>query len=153
MSSINQKTYLTIGEVARRTNLAVSAIRYYADEGLITAVRSSGGTRNFTRAELRRVSFIAISQRLGFKLSEIRAQLENLPDNRPPTKSDWARISREFKSTIDTRIEALQRLRDRLDGCIGCGCLSLEACAIYNADDRAANLGAGTNWVERESPD
>ncbi|MEL6201648.1 MAG: redox-sensitive transcriptional activator SoxR [Pseudomonadota bacterium] len=153
MSTVAKKKYLTIGEVASRTNLAVSAIRYYADEGLISAVRSLGGTRNFSRAELRRVSFIAISQRLGFSLKEIRAQLESLPNNRAPNKRDWARISRRFRGVIDERIHSLERLRDRLDGCIGCGCLSLDACDIYNFDDKAAELGAGTNWVEQEVPD
>ncbi|MEL6437012.1 MAG: redox-sensitive transcriptional activator SoxR [Pseudomonadota bacterium] len=149
MKHIQKKPFLTIGEVAARTNLAVSAIRYYADEGMISATRSAGGNRLFSRAELRRVSFIAISQRLGFSLSDIRKQLDRLPNDRPPTKKDWARISREFRKDINVRIDKLERLRDRLDGCIGCGCLSLEACAIYNADDKAADLGAGTNWVER----
>ncbi|MEM9999403.1 MAG: redox-sensitive transcriptional activator SoxR [Pseudomonadota bacterium] len=153
MTRQREKAFLSIGEIATRSNLTVSAIRYYADEGLIHAVRSGGGTRNFARGELRRVSFIAIAQRLGFSLKQIRAQLARLPDDRPPTKKDWARISREFRRDIDERIAALERLRNKLDGCIGCGCLSLEACAIYNADDRAGDLGAGTNWVEQEPPD
>ena len=132
-----------------RTGHAVSAIRYYADEGLISALRSEGGNRRFARSEIRKVSFIAISQRLGFSLGEIREQMARLPDDRPPTKKDWARISCHFRADIDERIAQLERLRDRLDGCIGCGCLSLDTCAIYNADDKAAQFGPGTNWVER----
>lgn len=145
--------FLTIGEVAARTGLAVSAIRYYADEGLITALRSAGGNRRFARSEIRKVSFIAISQRLGFSLAEIRAHLHRLPGDRPPTKADWARISAGFRDGIDARIIQLERLRDRLDGCIGCGCLSLDTCAIYNADDTAARLGPGANWVENRESD
>lgn len=145
--------FLSIGEVAARTGLAVSAIRFYADEGLITALRSDGGTRRFTRSEIRKVSFIAISQRLGFSLAEIRAQMDRLPGDRPPTKADWARISASFRDGIDARIDQLERLRDRLDGCIGCGCLSLETCAIYNGDDKAATLGPGANWVENREQD
>ena len=149
MASARKRPFVSIGEVAARTGLAVSAIRYYADEGLISAVRSEGGNRRFTRSEIRKVSFIAISQRLGFSLGEIRAQMAPLPDDRPPTKKDWARISRHFRADIDERIARLERLRNSLDGCIGCGCLSLETCAIYNQDDRAASLGPGANWVER----
>ncbi|MFX3680121.1 redox-sensitive transcriptional activator SoxR [Oceaniradius stylonematis] len=145
--------FLTIGEVAARTGLAVSAIRYYADEGLITALRSEGGNRRFTRSEIRKVSFIAISQRLGFSLAEIRGQLDRLPGDRPPTKADWARISTGFRDAIDERMAQLERLRDRLDGCIGCGCLSLDTCAIYNGDDKAAALGPGANWVEKRESD
>lgn len=144
---------LSIGEVAERTGLAVSAIRYYADIGLIDALRSDGGTRRFARAEIRKVSFIAISQRLGFSLGEIAQQLETLPNHRPPSKKDWQRISNAFRLDIDDRIARLERLRDRLDGCIGCGCLSLESCAIYNAGDEAARFGPGANWVERTDED
>ena len=146
----SKRPFLSIGDVAARTGLAVSAIRYYADEGLIDALRSDGGTRRFARAEIRKVSFIAISQRLGFSLAEIRAQMARLPHDRPPTKADWARISRHFRADIDERIARLERLRNRLDGCIGCGCLSLQNCAIYNHQDRAARHGPGSNWVERD---
>ena len=143
------KPLLSIGDVAARTGLAVSAIRYYADEGLISALRSPGGNRRFPRAEIRRLSFIAIAQRLGFSLAEIRRQLELLPHDRPPTKRDWARISAHFRADLDERIARLERLRDRLDSCIGCGCLSLDSCAIYNADDETARLGPGANFIER----
>ncbi|PHP67353.1 redox-sensitive transcriptional activator SoxR [Zhengella mangrovi] len=142
---------LSIGEVAARTGLAVSAVRYYEDEGLITALRSPGGRRRFLRAEIRKVSFIAISQRLGFTLAEIRDQLQALPGDRAPTRADWARISRSFSVAIDERIARLQRLRNRLDGCIGCGCLSLENCALYNPGDRAARFGTGPQLVERQA--
>lgn len=148
-----KRSFLTIGEVAARTGLAVSAIRYYADERLITALRSEGGNRRFARSEIRKVSFIAISQRLGFSLAEIRTQLDRLPGDRPPTKADWAQISAGFRDGIDARITRLERLRDRLDGCIGCGCLSLDTCVIYNEGDRAAALGPGTNWVETRRPE
>ena len=151
MKPARRRPFLSIGEVAARTGLAVSAIRYYADEGLIDALRSEGGNRRFVRSEIRKVSFIAISQRLGFSLAEIREQMARLPHDRPPTKKDWARISRHFRADIEERIAQLERLRDRLDGCIGCGCLSLKICAIYNTDDRAAELGPGANWVEREN--
>lgn len=154
MTSLRKSPFISIGQVAQRTGLAVSAIRYYADIGLITALRSAGGNRQFPRAEIRRISFIAIAQRLGFSLTQIRRQLDHLPDDRPPTKRDWARISTHFRADIDERIARLERLRDRLDGCIGCGCLSLKTCAIYNADDRAAEDGPGTNWIEkRDSSD
>lgn len=149
MTHAPKRPFLTIGEVAARTGLAVSAIRYYADEKLIDTLRSKGGNRQFARSEIRKVSFIAISQRLGFSLAEIREQMARLPHDRPPTKKDWAQISRHFRADIDERIARLERLRDQLDGCIGCGCLSLQSCAIYNQDDRAAKLGPGANWVER----
>ena len=152
MANLRKSPFIPIGQVAERTGLAVSAIRYYADIGLVTAVRSTGGNRQFPRAEIRRISFIAIAQRMGFSLAEIKKQLDLLPGDRPPTKKDWARISLQFRANIDERITRLERLRDRLDGCIGCGCLSLKSCAIYNADDRAGDEGPGTNWVEQADP-
>ena len=137
MSKTDTHAFLSIGQVAERTGLAV------------TALRSGGGNRRFPRAEIRRISFIAIAQRLGFSLVEIRHQLALLPNDRPPTKKDWTRISHLFRDALDERIARIERLRDKLDGCIGCGCLSLESCAIYNAGDEAARLGPGANWVER----
>ena len=140
-------TTLSIGEVAARTGLKVSAIRFYEDEGLIQAIRTDGGNRRFMRSEIRKVSFISISQRLGFTLGEIRQELEKLPGDRAPDKKDWEKISRSFRQVLDDRIAMMQRLRDKLDGCIGCGCLSLKQCALYNKDDWAANSGFGARWV------
>ena len=141
------KPMLTIGEVASRTGLAVSAIRYYDDEGLVTARRSPGGKRLFIRSDIRRLSFIMIAQRLGFTLEEIREKLAGLPLERTPNKSDWTRIASNFRENLDDRIAMLTRLRDRLDGCIGCGCLSMETCALYNPDDQAARKGPGPRLV------
>lgn len=139
---------LSIGQVATRTGVSVSAIRFYADEGLVTPERSAGGNRRFLRSDIRKISFIAIAQRLGFSLAEIRAQLQALPKGRAPTKRDWERISRNFGTVLDERIATLMRLREKLDGCIGCGCLSLESCALYNPKDVAAKRGVGARWVE-----
>jgi MerR family redox-sensitive transcriptional activator SoxR len=142
---------LSIGEVARRTGLAVSAIRYYDDEGLISARRTPGGKRMFIRSDIRRLSFILIAQQLGFSLDDIRTQLRQLPLERTPTKRDWEMISRGFRTHLDTRIAMLERLRDRLDGCIGCGCLSLEACKLYNPEDQAQTTGTGPRLVLQKS--
>jgi len=147
-----RKTGLSIGEVSARTGLAVSAIRYYEAEGLITPWRSPSGQRRFARADLRRLSFIRIAQALGFSLSRIAQTLADLPDGRPPGKADWARISRGFRRDLDQRIAELETLRDRLDGCIGCGCLSLDACALYNPDDTAAARGAGPRYLLGDRP-
>lgn len=138
---------LSIGDVAERTGLAVSAIRYYEDEGLIRPFRNSGNQRRFDRSDIRRLSFVKIAQELGFPLAEIRTQLKSLPDGRAPTKSDWGKISRHFRNDIEERIKRLERLRDRLDGCIGCGCLSLKACKLYNPDDHAKTKGSGPRWI------
>ena len=138
---------LPIGDIARRTGLAVSAIRYYEAQHLVHPVRSSGGQRHFRRADIRRLSFVQIAQQFGFSIAEIRAQLASLPDNRTPTKADWSRISRGFRAQLDHRIATLTRLRDKLDGCIGCGCLSLKKCQLYNPGDHAANRGTGARYV------
>ncbi len=134
---------LSIGEVAARTGLAVSAIRYYEDEGLVHPWRNSGGRRRFARADIRRLSVVMAAQKFGFTLDEIAEHLAHLPRHRAPNKSDWAKMATKFRAVLDTRIEHLERLRDRLDGCIGCGCLSLESCALYNPDDVAAAQGSG----------
>ena len=151
------KQGLTIGDVARRTGLSVSAIRFYESRGLVKPDRTPGGQRQFERADIRRLSFILIAQRMGFSLEEIRAQLKQLPLERTPTKRDWEKISRGFRARLDARIGMLERLRDRLDGCIGCGCLSLEACKLYNPDDRAGRTGTGPRLVVQKkiepSPD
>lgn len=134
---------LTIGQVAKRTGLAVSAVRYYADEGLILAHRNASGHRRFARAQIRRVSFILIAQQFGLSLPEIKQILATLPEARTPSAADWAKISHGLKTHLDQRIAKLERMRDSLDGCIGCGCLSLKACALYNPEDTAATRGAG----------
>tara|TARA_R110002020_G_scaffold27559_14_gene88977 strand:- start:936 stop:1409 length:474 start_codon:yes stop_codon:yes gene_type:complete len=151
MPDAHSKGLLSIGEVAARTGLAVSAIRYYDDEGLISARRSSGGKRLFLRSDIRRLSFILIAQQLGFSLEDIRVQLRQLPLERTPTKRDWEKISRGFRAHLDARIGMLERLRDRLDGCIGCGCLSLDACKLYNPEDRAGASGTGPRLVVEKS--
>lgn len=138
---------LTIGEVAARTGLATSAIRHYESEGLVHPSRNTAGQRRFARADIRRLSFVLIAQQLGFSLSEIKAQLAPLPNHRAPGKSDWARMSKRFGKVLDERIAQMTRLRARLDSCIGCGCLSLESCHLYNAEDRAARAGTGPRYV------
>jgi len=134
---------LTVGELAARAGVAVSALHYYEARGLISAQRSSGNQRRYPRAALRRVAFIRAAQQLGIGLAEIAAALEQLPQQRTPTKADWARLSAGWRARLETRIAALQALRDKLDGCIGCGCLSLRACALYNPGDECAASGAG----------
>lgn len=138
---------VSIGELAARTGMKVSAIRYYEQIGLIQAIRAAGANRRFTRSEIRKVSFIAISQTLGFSLEEIGEQLQKLPDDRAPNKSDWAKISRTFRKSLNQRIAMIERLRDKLDGCIGCGCLSMQKCALYNKNDEAAQQGSGARFV------
>ncbi|GGX53586.1 redox-sensitive transcriptional activator SoxR [Tateyamaria omphalii] len=143
---------LSIGEIAARTGLAVSAIRYYEDEGLVAPWRNAGGQRRFQRADIRRLSFIMVAQQFGFTLAQIKAELDLLPRHRAPNKRDWARISVEFREGLDERIARLKKLRDTLDGCIGCGCLSLEVCALYNPKDTAADKGQGPRYLMGDSP-
>ncbi|MGX9353882.1 redox-sensitive transcriptional activator SoxR [Roseobacteraceae bacterium S113] len=144
---------LTIGRIAERTGLSPSAIRYYEDQNLVHPSRNAGGQRAFQGSDIRRLSFVMIAQELGFSISEIRQTLDTLPQGRTPTKADWARISERFGAVLDARIAKMQALRDRLDGCIGCGCLSLKTCALYNAEDRAARRGAGPRYLMGDSPD
>lgn len=144
---------LSIGALARRTGLAVSAIRYYESQGLIRPWRNAGGQRRFQRADLRRLSFVIIAQKFGFTLPEIRKLLDQLPGQRTPTPKDWTAISAAFRSRLDQRIETLQKLRDNLDGCIGCGCLSMPKCALYNPDDQAQAKGAGPRYLMGDSPE
>ena len=134
---------LTIGNVAERTGLATSAIRYYEDMGLVFPFRNDAGQRRFASADIRRLSFVMISQSLGFSISEIRKAMDRLPTDRAPTKADWTKISRRFGAELDERIAKMQRLREKLDGCIGCGCLSLKTCSLYNKDDAVAKSGPG----------
>ncbi len=138
---------LSIGDLARRTGLSVSAIRFYEARGLIHPLRNSGGQRRFVRSDIRRLSFILIAQQIGLTLEEIVTELARLPQGRAPNARDWRAMSHRFRARLDAQIAALERTRDRLDGCIGCGCLSLRVCAIYNRDDRAALRGTGPRYV------
>lgn len=134
---------LTIGELARRTGLSVSAIRYYEARGLVEPIRTGGNQRRFLRGDIRRLSFVLIAQGLGLSLGEIEGELSRLPHGRNPTAADWKRISGRVSAAIDARIATLQKTRDDLDGCIGCGCLSLKTCRLYNPDDTWGDHGPG----------
>lgn len=138
---------LTIGQVAERTGVAASALRFYEDEGLLAPRRTAAGHRRYPRELLRRISFIRAAQEVGVPLAEVRDALATLPDGRTPTRGDWARLSSGWRARLDDRIAALERLRDRLDGCIGCGCLSLETCSIVNPGDAAAGDGPGSRLL------
>ena len=131
---------LSIGELAARTGLSVSAIRFYEARGLVTPFRSGGRQRRFLRSDIRRLSFIRIAQQLGLSIEGIAVELKRLPSQRTPNAADWARISASLRAALDQRIAALTRTRDLLDGCIGCGCLSLKKCTLYNPGDRAAKF-------------
>lgn len=144
---LSPKDLIPIGEMARRTGLSVSAIRFYEDKRLIEPVRTGGNQRRFLRSDIRRLSFILIAQQLGLTLTEIEGELRKLPHGRTPTARDWQEISASIRQVLDRKIAQMQSMRDRLDGCIGCGCLSLEHCALYNPDDRMAALGAGPRYV------
>ncbi|MEM1434279.1 MAG: redox-sensitive transcriptional activator SoxR [Pseudomonadota bacterium] len=144
--------WLSIGELATRAGVATSAVRFYEARGLLAPERTDGGQRRFRRSDLRRLSFVLIAQRLGFSLAEIRSQLAHLPAARTPTAEDWAELSAGFRDVLDQRIEGLQLLRDRLQGCIGCGCLSLDHCALYNPDDVAHRNGAGPRYLLGDLP-
>jgi MerR family redox-sensitive transcriptional activator SoxR len=144
--------HLTIGELAERSGVAPSALRYYEELGLIAAERTAGNQRRYPRATLRRVAFIRSAQRVGLTLDEVAAALATLPSGRTPTKADWARLSRGWRPRIDAQIERLERLRDKLDGCIGCGCLSLKTCALNNPDDEVAPRGPGAVFLEAVEP-
>ena len=130
------RALLTVAEAAVRSGFAASALRYYEREGLIAATRTSGNQRRYHRNVLRRLAFIRAARNVGLTLDEVRAELAQLPAERTPTTADWHRISRDWRARLDEKIEAIEALRDRLDRCIGCGCLSLKACALYNPEDR-----------------
>ncbi len=132
---MDSRELLSVGDVAKRSGFAASALRFYEAEGLITATRTSGGRRQFERNVLRRLAFIRAASNIGLTLDEIRAELDRLPSGRAPTKADWQRISRHWRGRLDTQIAALERLRDGLDSCIGCGCLSLQRCQMSNPAD------------------
>lgn len=146
-----QTKLLAIGDLARRTGLSVSAIRFYEARGLVHPMRNKAGQRRFARSDIRRLSFILIAQQIGLTLEEIIGELARLPEGRAPNARDWQTISHSFQARLDRQIAALERTRSRLEGCIGCGCLSLEVCALYNPDDRAAARGAGPRYILGES--
>jgi len=140
-------TAFTIGEVAARAGVATSALRFYEDRGLITSERTSAGHRRYTPDVLRRVGFIRVAQRVGLSLADIAEALDRLPDGRTPTRRDWAELAATWQPLLDERIALLQAMREKLDGCIGCGCLSLDTCALYNPEDVAADMGSGPRWL------
>jgi MerR family transcriptional regulator, redox-sensitive transcriptional activator SoxR len=144
---MDKNDVISIGTLSRRTGLAISAIRFYEDKGLINSQRTAGNQRRFLRSDIRRLSFILIAQRMGLTLPEIEQAMSYLPPNRTPSVSDWQRVSRSLRDEIDARIKLLTRARAKLDECIGCGCLSLPRCQIYNRDDRAATAGTGPRYV------
>jgi len=150
MASLADHT--TIGELARRAGVATSALRYYEHLGLISSQRTAGGQRRYARATLRRVAFIRAAQTVGLSLDEVRAALARLPEERTPNKTDWNKVSATWIRRVDERIDELQRLRETLNSCVGCGCLSLRTCRLSNPDDTAATRGAGARWLLGDSP-
>ena len=138
---------LTVSEVAERSGFAPSAIRFYDKEGLISSSRTSGGQRRFERNMLRRLAFIRAARNVGLTLDEIAAALLTLPESRTPTRADWTKLSKDWRQRLDDQIAGLMALRDKLDSCIGCGCLSLKTCALSNPDDVAGSLGSGPQWL------
>jgi len=141
---------LTIGDVSERAGVAQSTLRYYEREQLIESSRTNGGQRRYHRDVLRRIAFIRSAQHVGLSLEEIKQALAALPQARTPTAADWRRLSQSWRPRLDHRIAELERLRDRLDSCIGCGCLSLRVCQLSNPDDVAASLGSGPQWLLEE---
>lgn len=137
----------SVGEVAARAGVATSALRFYESNGLIRSERNESGHRRYRADVLRRVAFIRVAQRIGLSLDEIRAALGSLPLQRTPTRDDWNDLSSQWLPRIEERIAELEMLRDRLDGCIGCGCLSLDTCELYNLGDRAARRGSGARYL------
>jgi MerR family transcriptional regulator, redox-sensitive transcriptional activator SoxR len=138
---------LSIGEVSARAGVAPSALRYYEQQGLVVATRTAGGARRYPRSVLRRLAFVRAAQNVGLSLAEVRAALDTLPADRPPTARDWARLSRSWRDRLDEQIAALTQLRDGLTSCIGCGCLSLGRCALSNPGDVAGSAGPGARWL------
>jgi MerR family redox-sensitive transcriptional activator SoxR len=143
---------LTIGEVAARSGVAASALRFYERRGLIAAARTDGNQRRYERSVLRRIAFIQAGRAAGITLTEIDTALEDLPTHRTPSRRDWERLSKRWREDLDARIETLQALRNRLSTCIGCGCLSIDQCDLLNPDDEAAARGAGAHYLKEESP-
>jgi MerR family redox-sensitive transcriptional activator SoxR len=143
--------WLTIGEVASRSGVATSALRFYETKGLIASERTDGNQRRYPRATLRRVALIRAGQEVGLSLAELAEALEKLPHDKTPTKTDWERLSQSWRSRLDTQIAELVALRDELTDCIGCGCLSLKSCSIFNPGDAAAGLGSGPRYLLGDS--
>jgi MerR family redox-sensitive transcriptional activator SoxR len=144
--------FIDIASLAKRSGVAASALRFYEDQGLIRSARQASGRRHFPRSTLRRVAFVRAAQAVGLTLEEIKATLAGLPEERTPTREDWATLSSAWKPLIEARIAALTRLRDALSSCIGCGCLSLAACALYNPADGARRRGAGPRYLLGDTP-
>jgi MerR family redox-sensitive transcriptional activator SoxR len=143
---------LSIGEVAARSGVASSALRFYERRGLISAARSEGNQRRYERVVLRRIAFIQAGRAAGISLAEIGSALDTLPSGRTPSRRDWERLSRLWREDLDARISTLEALRERLTTCIGCGCLSIDRCELLNPDDEAAGRGAGAHFLRNESP-
>ena len=141
---------LTIGELARRSGVAQSALRFYEDRGLIRARRTDGNQRRYERAMLRRIAFVQAGKAAGIPLRRIHAALQTLPESRIPTRRDWERLSKRWREDLDARIATLEALRGRLDTCIGCGCLSIDKCELLNPDDEAAALGTGAHYLTQD---
>jgi MerR family redox-sensitive transcriptional activator SoxR len=146
---MDKRDLFTVSEIANRSGFAASAIRFYEGQGLITATRTSGGQRRFERQMLRRLAFIRAARNVGLSLDEVADALAKLPDGRTPTRADWARLSKTWRTRLDDQIAGLLALRDNLDSCIGCGCLSLKRCAISNPGDSAAVAGAGAVYLPK----
>jgi MerR family redox-sensitive transcriptional activator SoxR len=147
-------TLLTVGELSKRAGVATSALRFYEERGLIHAQRNVSGHRRYARAAVRRVAFIVFAQRVGLSLEEIRVELDKLPTDSVPTSAEWGRLAQTWRARIDERISELERLRNGLTDCIGCGCLSLDQCGILNRDDHMASRGAGPRfWLGDKRPD
>ena len=141
------KRGLSIGDLATRTGLSVSAIRFYETKWLVTPDRNAGGQRRYEGSDIRRLSFVLIAQKMGLTIEQIGIVMSGLPEGRTPTKADWTRISTGFRKMLDDKIAMMERMREKLDGCIGCGCLSLKKCALYNPEDKARLDGAGPRFV------
>ncbi|MCH9802668.1 redox-sensitive transcriptional activator SoxR [Acidimicrobiales bacterium] len=139
--------YLTIGQASERLGLATSALRFYEDKGLISSLRTVGGQRRYARDVLRRVSFIRAAQQVGLPLAEIKESLDALPAHRAPTQEEWQRLAEAWRPLLDEQIATLAGIRDRLAGCIGCGCQSLDSCDVFNPDDVAAQQGPGAHFL------
>jgi MerR family redox-sensitive transcriptional activator SoxR len=145
-------TTFSVGEVAARAGVATSALRFYEANGLIRSERNSSGHRRYRADVLRRVGFIRVAQRVGLPLNDIRTALESLPDSRTPTRKDWTKLASSWQPILDEKIAMLEAMKEQLDGCIGCGCLSLDTCALYNPGDRAAGFGAGPRYLLGDKP-
>ncbi len=149
----NRSDYLSIGQIAQRSGLTTSALRFYETRGLIASVRTAGNQRRYPRSMLRRIAVIRVAQGLGLTLEEIANAMATLPNGRTPTKRDWEVLSIRWRDRLDAQIERLLNVRDKLTGCIGCGCLSLQRCSLYNPGDRAAAYGIGPRYLLGDSPD